>query len=247
MNTPTVAVRERPILFSGPMVRAILDGRKTQTRRVVKPQPPPVDAVRARTGSDYGLFRDRDGPFRIAGPVGVVCDMMGVRNGYQWACHYGAPGDRLWVRETAWYDREVIPVLGYRRAFFEGGDVRAQNARDGRTDRAPGLPENHTAELFALNGSLVRRPSTHMPRWASRITLEVTEVRVERVQAITAADCIAEGIASRGMDSNGPNIASALMYIEDYKTLWDSLNATRGYGWDVNPWVWAVSFARVTP
>jgi hypothetical protein len=219
MNTPTVAVRERPILFSGPMVRAILDGRKTQTRRVVKPQPD-------------------------AGPNGTMVDLGGASFGLldgslsgEWRCPFGAPGDRLWVRET-FYD-------------YDAGEPAPQGATDFHTDalldeRIEYRATPWTHEFADPEECGPWTSSIHMPRWASRITLEVTDVRVGRVQAITAADCIAEGIASRGMDSNGPNIASAMMYIEDYKTLWDSLNAKRGYGWNVNPWAWAVSFARVT-
>lgn len=184
---PKVEPRERPILFSGPMVRAILAGTKTQTRRVVKVEPGKLDV------------------------------------GENPACPYGVPGgSRLWVRET-WYDdnatRDAEPIPTSHDDFIHY--------------RADGEAHDQFEEL---DGFLRWRPSIFMPRWASRITLEVTEVRVERLQEITEADAWAEGIA-----------AHVVRPIHDYAALWDSLNAKRGFGWDTNPWVWVVSFRRLTP
>ena len=173
------AVKERPILFSGAMVRAILEGRKTQTRRVVKPT---------------------SGPHSIEKTI-------------------GRPGDLLWVRET-WGIHDADPA----RAWF-------------RAD--PGV-EDCVAKSTA---GWKWRPSIHMPRWASRITLRLTDVRVERVQEISADDAIAEGIDRPG--TMNPYIDGNAMVRAVFRNLWDSINAKRGYGWDVNPWVWVLVFEPV--
>lgn len=197
MTTTPAKIKERPIIFSSEMVRAILEGRKTMTRRVVTDQGRCLDLDDAD---------DRE-----------QCRLWGEEQ-------YGAPGDRLWVRETwtligpsrpsgYWSD----PAWKVREAFYKADNDRPTWAGKWRSP-------------------------IHMPRKFSRITLEITDVRVERVQSITAADCIAEGIPSRGIDRDGPCIAAALMYIEDFKNAWDTLNAKRGYSWASNPWVWVISF-----
>lgn len=183
-------MKERPILFSGPMVRAILEGRKTMTRRVVKPN----------------LFIERNGG--NLPPIEQSHAYFGVFCSRHVSCPYGQPGDRLWVRET-WARGMTDEELYYRATDKEITDE----------EREEGMRW---------------KPSIHMPRWASRITLEVTEVRVERLQGITEADSVAEGIK--------PLQGGA---VSDFRLLWDHLNASRGYGWDANPWVWVVSFRRV--
>ena len=191
---------EHPILFSGEMVRAIMEGRKTQTRRVIKPQPNDI----------------RESPFVKSG--------IEDTHGYEIKRKY-APGDKLWVRET-W-----MP-------FTENG-VRSGMAIYRATDK----PEQDG------DRPLKWRPSIFMPRWASRITLEVVSVRVERVQDISEEDALSEGISfwkPKEMDNrpfeenfwtNYPQFA--------FQNLWDSINAKRGYGWDANPWVWVIEFRRV--
>jgi len=218
-------MKEHSIIFSGPMVRAILEGRKTQTRRVIKPQPwqetatgpsgwyPAMGHPKAKHyGSENHLRK------------GLAIDF----------CLYGQPGDLLWVRET-WYDaggRGVAPCcLGY----VADGDH----------------PHGQTYRI---------RASIHMPRWASRVTLRLTDVRVQRVQEISDGDIEAEGVP--GMvagkyqctfcNGNGWNYTypqgcphcngSGLNPRHHFLLAWDSLNAKRGYGWDTNPWVWAISF-----
>lgn len=178
-------MRERPILFSGPMVRALLDGRKTQTRRVVKPQPvDPFDGAQLRTAvSAYAL----------AGP-----------------CPYGEPGDRLWVRET------------WAKAGEQGDRVEY------RAD---------TADPKAGKW----RPSIFMPSWASRITLEVESVRVERLQDISEADARAEGVTPAPFTKAGR--AAHLVHVEAFESLWGSINGPDS--WAANPWVWVVAFRRV--
>lgn len=187
---------ERPILFSAPMVRALLAGTKTQTRRAVKPTPRRVDG-----GVPY-----HDAPtWAHAEPGSAV-----VR------CPYGRRGDRLYVRET-W---------------------AAPHSMDGHTPRfMPRDTRVHYAATEDRDG-LLWRPSIHMPRWASRITLEVTEVRVERLQAISEADARAEGF-----ELGAPPCTDAP--IRWYRHLWDQINGAGA--WDANPWVWAVSFRVIQP
>lgn len=192
---------ERPILFSGPMVRAILDGRKTMTRRVVKM-------------NLAGRVELRGKQWHIDDPNAIL------------ACPYGRPGDLLWVRET-W--------------FCEGRDLPGS----GLHYRANAVPAD---ERWFVEEGWKWKPSIHMPRWASRLLLRVTEVRVERLWEITQEDAIAEGIERIGDRFKG---YMRLFTGEEYnpalpKTsfaqLWETINAKRGYGWDSNPWVWVVSF-----
>jgi hypothetical protein len=216
---------ERPILFSGAMVRAILAGEKTQTRRVVKPQPEVTPdgylAGKWLSRPLHGLLRPKVEDIVAHSP-------------------YGRLGERLWVRETAWYDRSVCSGLPGLRCFFEGDDVRHQ---DGRVGKAPFAS---TAEILDLNDSLKKVPSIHMPRWACRIVLEVTDVRVERLQAITEPDAIAEGATPEPHGAGSGRVyEERTPYRAGYAVLWDSLNAGRGLGWHTDPFVWVVSFRRV--
>ncbi len=237
MNAPTIAVRERPILFSGEMMRAILDGRKTQTRRVVKPQPT------GEPGSlqDWarGLAPYTNNPTPTPSQIAAKTDQLRGRifpfrnergSLTSPACPFGKPSDRLWVRETwsapdACECPETCHVPSH--VYYDADQSGYENARFNR-----------------------RRASIHMPRWASRITLEVTEVRVERLASISREDAMAEGIDEYGHDLKTERERDERRNrtaIENYRVLWDSLNTKRGYGWDVNPWVWAITFKRVTP
>jgi hypothetical protein len=183
-------MKERPILFSGEMVRAILDGRKTQTRRIMKPQP------------DLSMLH-------------VEEEMQNGQGGWEGlagdACPHGQPGDRLWVRETFAQVGTPGTLSGYVR-----------------------YKADEKAALGAY-GCQKWRPSIFMPRRASRIILEITDVRVERVQGISNADALAEGI-NRPIDNRYP--------IDEFRALWDSINAKRGFGWYVNPWVWVIGFKQ---
>lgn len=179
--------RERPILFSAPMVRAILSGAKTQTRRAWKIQPPP--------GARVGWIPGRS------------------------VSRYGKPGDRLWVRET-FRDREI----GEAGHDTVGGLVYRA------TENVDGLAERW-------------RPSIHMSRQSSRITLEITGVRVERLQAISAEDAMAEGVVEFRPYLKG--LEPCLEWRYAFEDLWCSINGRDS--WTSNPWVWAISFARVRP
>lgn len=241
------ATRERPILFSAEMVRAILDGRKTQTRRVVK--------LPSWSTGDFEDF-EYDGLEALA-----ICNETGCQATVP--CPYGAPGDRLWVRETH-ARSESAPLMVAYRADGECG-AWVGNRYDRHWIRHGGIVEvpGSAGPSFGLAKYGGRwRPSIHMPRWASRLTLEITDVRVERLQEITEEDARAEGVPPNWCgdldgwdpDAHGFLPANPEKYPDDeafhfyaaeaFPSLWDSINASRGYSWESNPWVWVVSFRR---
>lgn len=193
---------ERPILMSAPMVRATLDGSKTQTRRVAsKPVRHP----------DLGNLYT-PGALVLEGESQQVIER---------ACPYGRPGDRLWVRE-AWAPHPQDTSTVFYRATVEA---------------EPGFP--------VWSGPW--RPSIHMPRWASRIMLEITRVRVERLQDISDADAVAEGIglnpSAVGVSMTFPQGESACHAA--FRVLWESINGPES--WAANPWVWVIDFRRIAP
>ncbi|HBO2839599.1 TPA: hypothetical protein ACP31N_002655 [Pseudomonas aeruginosa] len=194
-------MKERPILFTGPMVRAILEGRKTVTRRVVTPQP------------DFlGSMVDPNTPFKTL-DAGLHARIT---------CPYGQPGDRLWVREAWAADAQVDAIAP--------------------SDLSQGEPIWYPADLSVRQTgcSMISkgrvRPSIHMPRWACRILLEITAVRVERLQDISDPGALAEGVSHSEMHS-GDSL------VDVFARLWEST----GGDWAANPWVWVLEFKRVTP
>ncbi|CDN59996.1 Phage-related protein [Burkholderia cenocepacia H111] len=225
-------MKERPILFSGPMVRAILEDRKTQTRRIVKlPHNNSLGGCRPTTiGGENG------GKTAAGETVPLQGAIWHVRTGDFRLSPHGQPGDRLWVRET-----HEVRRIGTET--FEGGRPTrryagiAYQADDGRAEVDIDL---NTFQALDAKESRGWTPSIHMPRWASRITLEITGVRAERLQSISKADAIAEGMATSLREHD-----ACVALRDDYRALWDGLNAARGHGWDVNPWVWAIEFRRI--
>lgn len=261
---------DKPILFSGPMVRALLDGRKTQTRRVLKPQPPEASYFSGKINAQSGQVSIFGHPLsreQWKRPLKVCV------------------GDRLWVREAwrvgAWNQwREDIsggrgecPVWGdiryavaidyladqFARKEWLWGTNRDQMCRlvdqsraDAKADGRFYSEGNYEYCWSPGEGPCRARPSIHMPRWASRLTLTVTDVRVQRVQDISEVDAIAEGCRSF-FDADGPdhipcpNGDTIEMHplkgpVDDFHRLWDGLNAKCGFGWDKNPWVVALTF-----
>lgn len=217
-------MRDRPILFSAPMVRALLDGSKTQTRRALRNQPGNVPGQHAPIAS----YRTP------AGRWNFVLAATGHGTGDPFECPYGVRGDQLWVRE-AWSGEHCYqdePPSQRVSVMTPDGPM----FRDLIWYWADGQPDYGDWER--------PRPSIHMPRYASRITLEVTTVRVERLQDISEADAQAEGCTFECMTPTGDDIGSAICGPGGYLALWESINGAGS--WATNPWVWVVEF-RVLP
>lgn len=228
-------MKERPILFSAPMVRAILDGNKTQTRRIL--------SHKGRGFTEAGwifshLYTNPNDLLQVA--------MSNGGQVYSFPCRYGRGGDQLWVRETFCkvfkYDDSGMPLLD-----------KEENQIDAIWYRAT---DQNNVRYFGPDGEDAKtpwKPSIHMPRAASRIDLKITNIRVERLQDISEDDARAEGV--RAMDSyvpipsNDPAriVDPALMtdYVVGFQRLWKRINGDAS--WDANPWVWVVEFERVRP
>ena len=213
-------MRERPILFSGPMVRAILNWHKAQTRRICKVYLPPWGE---RDDDGWPMRQDKFGDFhREVSP-------------------YGEPGDRLWVRET-WgvMGSEMSTALVAYAARLPAGKTLADT--DGGCNVIT-VPDEWRAKLDGLVNTERWRPSIHMPRWASRLTLEVTAVRVEPLQSLSEKDARAEGVqeGEHGPWIPGAGLADGYDSARDaYADLWESLNGPDS--WSRNPFVWVVKF-----
>jgi hypothetical protein len=215
-------MKERPILFNGDMVRAILEGRKTQTRRIVK-----LPIKCPDTGCELAGCELAGSPFDVTDRT----------------CPYGHPGDRLWVRETwmpdpscdddAWDDEGLSyyewsgcgsSISGIPKALCKVENVIHKASWDGQ-------------EMVGW------KPSIHMPRWASRITLEIVSVRVERLNEISEQDAADEGFDY--LRGDGKSDISGDVQRRWFRCLWESINGNGS--WQQNPWVWVVEFKRVQP
>ena len=229
MKNQNNQVKERPIIFSGEMVKAILDGKKTMTRRVVK-------------FSDFTI--DSITPLHIELVDGKYC-LFNERNGWLIGYPkfpYGKVGDRLWVRET-WIQGYDDPLIE-----SEGDDENAVSIiykADGKEEYRSCSAE--TAENwgdFSADSEMVGFKSPiHMPRWASRILLEITDIRIERLNDISDEDAVKEGFSDK--KPSGMQPAMMPNPKADFRNYWDSINAKKGYPWSSNPWVWVVEFKVV--
>lgn len=220
-------MKERGIIMSGDNPKLILEGRKTQTRRIVKheirgPNPPHPPGL-----FDHYVKGKWEGAHRAGDPKSNALSL----------CSYGVAGDRLWVREThAWAD---LMIDNFEREDAVCVAYKADNTIL-RHEGSPPLD----LDTYAINfqhKSLCWRPSIHMPRWASRITLEITRVRVERVHDISEADAIAEGVEPPDPKKVFPTFGPAR---HAYRELWDSLHS-KANQWEKNPWVWVLEFKRI--
>lgn len=246
--------KERQILFSAPMVRAILDGLKTQTRRIVKPQPQLGEyAADGYMGEPWWAW--------IKNPDSNTREVAhywkdGTPALFEGECPYGNPGDRLWVRETFahWNAREL----------FGAGTMPTTAFRAGRPVLRPPPGGPAPFERWTRGWSedtkpkaMKWTPSIYMPRWASRITLEITDVRVERLQSMegqheSESDALAEGVKAIH-HGDGDYYYSAFRSEPDgknwttperaFRELWESINGPDS--WSVNPWVWVLTFQPV--
>ena len=236
-------MKERPILMSAPMVRALLDGSKTQTRRIMKPQP----------SSGF-----------LARGIHSIVPQWPHQDGVRWFMRdgmselvkspHGGPGDRLWVRETfyAWGRWETRFNAQKSRDEWHFVDMTLDSGRVysyAATSAHPG-PKG-LKRSGGVAPAWWKRPAIFMPRAASRINLEVTDVRVERLQAISEADAIAEGCTQNhnGYFWGGPHAVSGLKQmataVSAYRDLWESINGPGS--WDANPWVWVIEFRKEQP
>ncbi len=205
-------MKEHPIIFSSPMIRAILEDRKTQTRRIILPQP-------TKTINDWSWDAEpvpaviyRRWPHRLIESRGRQKRSAGELTPAKIRCRYGVPGDRCWVKESFLYRNNNRESVVYRADL-----------------------DSEVAGMGAMYGGW--KPSIHMPRSASRITVEITEVRVQRLQEISEGDAIAEGITcTHDVDGSAQ---------DHFAELWDSINAKR-MPWASNPWVWAIAFRWIT-
>jgi len=250
-------MKAHPIILSAEMVRAILEGRKTQTRRIVKPQPPLDALIKEHSGvAGYWIPYTADGR--------LMNSAQGSRkNDCGWYCPYGQVGDHLWVRETFvlesdaeyGYSEDELKRIGVDRPIkseISDGDYYHLIPHYRATEPEPNIVPPWVDDF---DDKTRWSPAIFMPRWASRITLEITGLRVERLQEITDVDIRAEGMGFAGivpaqtaMLATGTNNLKDLQVAlnkAEFMDLWDSLNAKRGYGWDTNPFVWVIEFGAM--
>lgn len=227
-----IQVKERPVLFKGAMVAAVLNETKTETRRLVKCLEP---------DEEFGYFMPKPPRLRERNDTGCAyCKNPATSTLLLELCPYGKPGERLWVRET------FHAYGSWEKRFNE----KKQNQEWHFVDQtllfdyayAHDVPQTNHKPKRADGLGWWKRPSIHMPRVASRILLEITSVRVERLQDISYEDALAEGVWRPTAGLVGMPGYSA---INAYKELWNSINGPAA--WDLNPWVWRVAFRRVAP
>lgn len=238
MSTTTTA-KERPIIFSAPMVLAILEGRMTQTRRVVKPPPWWEGMTHYATGNvdENSITRTNM----------VLCEKTATHWKY---CPHGQPGDRLWVRETFWVDARE-PLYGINPPVIYAATPEWYKAKLDGVRRCTYLPRScFDAALVTREESQAnleknrfwrKRPSIFLPRWASRITLEIVSVRVERLKAISPRDAWAEGARCECMSP----VPACKGNIDAFRKIWESIHGEGSWDLDLWNWFWVIEFRRL--
>lgn len=239
-------MKSRPILFSAPMVRALLDGSKTQTRRICK------NKIYSNgfhfDGHEILCHNDYLPPSATLMDVkrGGIQYTTSCHEGWEFESPYGQPGDRLWVRETWAIASKATDLV---KVYY------AASEKQSHTEFHKYFPVELANNMLPTWPKY--RPSIHMPRWASRVTLEITGVRVERLQDISRNDAVAEGVdwktcpTHQTMQSLNAQLAARkfgmsahyeaeIDYIAGYHKLWESINGAGS--WDANPWVWVIEF-----
>jgi hypothetical protein len=229
-------MKERPILFSGEMVRAILAGQKTQTRRIAK----------IENTEDINLYEVVcNGSVHYRRPAGDTIledarrtpgySVRTVIDGLIEKCPYGKVGDCLWVREKT----SAMKSGGLWGDWSDSADARVEYLADS------------SADYFHLSGDQKKnfkkwenRPSIHMPRWASRITIEITRIRLERLQDISEEDAKAEGCIAGYGRIPGSKISTMMTGVDYFRNLWRAINGKK-IPWSSNPFVWVIEFKRV--
>ncbi len=227
-------MKERPVIFNGEMVRAILDGRKTQTRRVMAVQP---------ESNQFGLLRITDSTKRsdIGKYHWAESNATGThQRSALFSCPFGQVGDRMWVRET-------FAVLGNEDGCpidWDGNLIKGDEKHAARIYKASCWQEPGNYGLWSIPDRETQyegtwRPSIHMPRWASRITLEITAVHVERLNDISEEDAKAEGVKAGVCPGH-----EHMMHQVAFSELWQSIYGEES--WGANPWVWVIEFKQVS-
>ena len=224
----------KPIIFNTEMVQAILDGRKTQTRRIIKNIPANTHRFDAEAGLEWSAHWGKSGE---------------DYNGKAWFADYSKivkpkyiADDVLWVRET-WRSTDFEYHDGKWTASIQYKDLNKGPRVSWWDNTDVGEPDDC---IYSKTGW---RPSIHMPREAARLFLRVTDVRVERINQITNNDILREGVRSESCNicvhDGGSGCEHCFAILNPFRKLWDSINTKRGYGWDTNPWVWVYTFERI--
>lgn len=233
-----VEVKDTGMIFQPESVRAIIEGNKTQTRRVIKPQPHKNVARFVRSLARAGWLEEYDN----GDPLGIFTGGKPVtwtQTGKPYRCPYGDAGDHVWVRE-AWMPKNWDSDKEYMLAGCPDAATHPSETYLGSPTRA--IYKASYNDAIGDPGKW--RNSMYMPRWASRITLEITNVRVERLQEISGRDVLAEGI-DNGSSNPAMGVRWENMQRMAFEEQWNNLNAKRGYSWESNPWCWCISFRKL--
>jgi len=234
MTRPVIPVEEKPILFTAQLVNAILEDRKLETRRLI------TRIISKDRVSEFGPSTTPGYDFHFRDRYALWNDVD--RDWVIKRCPYGKPGSQLWVRET-W---------GPMRGFYDPAVAKTKPSDLSRDEEIIYRATHEWGDSLPVNLTADWRPSIHMPRWASRIDLKVEEIRIEPLHEIDELGALAEGCLGAKKKgtlqaSNGTTTGEFIVGTarEEFRRLWDAINAKRGFGWESNPYVWVVRFSRI--